>query len=158
MEFLKIDKKIKKIWLITTTIVFVIFLGLCVLSNVIDGIILPLLIVEIIAMLIIGFFCFAFPFMVYNRYSYAYNDKRIVIKKGVLFKYEIIIPVCQIQDLHLLQGPLMQLMKLQSVEISTAGSNYTINGLTYDDAKKMVDELEKNLNKRIEELKNEEVF
>ena len=158
MEFLKIDKKIKKIWLITTTIVFVIFLGLCVLSNVIDGIILPLLIVEIIAMLIIGFFCFAFPFMVYNRYSYAYNDKRIVIKKGVLFKYEIIIPVCQIQDLHLLQGPLMQLMKLQSVEISTAGSNYTINGLIYDDAKKMVDELEKNLNKRIEELKNEEVF
>ena len=103
-------------------------------------------------------FCFAFPFMVYNRYSYAYNDKRIVIKKGVIFKYEIIIPVCQIQDLHLLQGPLMQLMKLQSVEISTAGSNYTINGLTYDDAKKMVDELEKNLNKRIEELKNEEVF
>ncbi len=158
MEFLKIDKKIKKIWLITTTIVFVIFLGLCVLSNVIDGIILPLLIVEIIAMLIIGFFCFAFPFMVYNRYSYAYNDKRIVIKKGVIFKYEIIIPVCQIQDLHLLQGPLMQLMKLQSVEISTAGSNYTINGLIYDDAKKMVDELEKNLNKRIEELKNEEVF
>lgn len=158
MEFLKIDKKIKKIWLITTTIVFVIFLGLCVLSNVIDGIILPLLIVESIAMLIIGFFCFAFPFMVYNRYSYAYNDKRIVIKKGVIFKYEIIIPVCQIQDLHLLQGPLMQLMKLQSVEISTAGSNYTINGLTYDDAKKMVDELEKNLNKRIEELKNEEVF
>lgn len=158
MEFLKIDKKIKKIWLITTTIVFVIFLGLCVLSNVIDGIILPLLIVEIIAMLIIGFFCFAFPFMVYNRYSYAYNDKRIVIKKGVIFKYEIIIPVCQIQDLHLLQGPLMQLMKLQSVEISTAGSNYTINGLMYDDAKKMVDELEKNLNKRIEELKNEEVF
>lgn len=158
MEFLKIDKKIKKIWLITTTIVFVIFLGLCVLSNVIDGIILPLLIVEIIAMLIVGFFCFAFPFMVYNRYSYAYNDKRIVIKKGVIFKYEIIIPVCQIQDLHLLQGPLMQLMKLQSVEISTAGSNYTINGLMYDDAKKMVDELEKNLNKRIEELKNEEVF
>ena len=158
MEFLKIDKKIKKIWLITTTIVFVIFLGLCVLSNVIDGIILPLLIVEIIAMLIIGFFCFAFPFMVYNRYSYAYNDKRIVIKKGVIFKYEIIIPVCQIQDLHLLQGPLMQLMKLQSIEISTAGSNYTINGLEYNKAKKLVEDLEENLNKRIEEIKNEEVF
>ena len=158
MEFLKIDKKIKKIWLITTTIVFVIFLGLCVLSNVIDGIILPLLIVEIIAMLIVGFFCFAFPFMVYNRYSYAYNDKRIVIKKGVIFKYEIIVPVCQIQDLHLLQGPLMQLLKLQSIEISTAGSNYTINGLEYSVAKKMVEDLENNLNARIEEIKNEEVF
>ena len=109
-------------------------------------------------MLIIGFFCFVFPSMVYNRYSYAYNDKRIVIKKGVIFKYEIIVPVCQIQDLHLLQGPLMQLLKLQSIEISTAGSNYTINGLEYSVAKKMVEDLENNLNARIEEIKNEEVF
>lgn len=158
MNFLMLDQKIKKIWYIITTILFILFLGFCAFTQLIEGLILPLLIVECIAMLILIFFCFVFPAMVYNRYSYAYNDKRIVIKKGVIFKYEIIIPVCQIQDLHLLQGPLMQLMKLQSVEISTAGSNYTINGLQYDVAKKMVDDLEKNLNARIEEIKNEEVF
>lgn len=158
MNFLMLDQKIKKIWYIITTILFILFLGFCAFTQLIEGLILPLLIVECIAMLILIFFCFAFPAMVYNRYSYAYNDKRIVIKKGVIFKYEIIIPVCQIQDLHLLQGPLMQLMKLQSVEISTAGSNYTINGLQYDVAKKMVDDLENNLNARIEEIKNEEVF
>lgn len=158
MDFLKLDKKIKNIWYFSTTIVFIICLGVCIITQIIEGIILPLLIIEIIIMLIIGFFCFIFPNMVYNRYLYAYNDKRIVIKKGVIFKYEIIIPVCQIQDLHLLQGPLMQLMKLQSIEISTAGSNYTINGLEYNKAKKMVEDLEENLNKRIEEIKNEEVF
>lgn len=158
MDFLKLDKRIKNIWYFSTTIVFIVCFGVCVITQVIEGIILPLLIVEIIIMLIIGFFCFVFPSMVYNRYLYAYNDKRIVIKKGVIFKYEIIIPVCQIQDLHLLQGPLMQLMKLQSIEISTAGSNYTINGLEYNIAKKMIDDLENNLNKRIEEIKNEEIF
>lgn len=158
MNFLMLDQKIKKIWYIITTILFILFLGFCAFTQLIEGLILPLLIVESIVMLILVFFCFVFPTMVYNRYSYAYNDKRIVIKKGVIFKYEIIIPVCQIQDLHLLQGPLMQLMKLQSVEISTAGSNYTINGLQYDVAKKMVDDLENNLNARIEEIKNEEVF
>ena len=158
MEFQKLDKNIRKIWLISTTIIFTLCLGLCVFSQIIDGVILPLLVCEVILLLIVGFFCFVFPFMVYNRYSYAYSDKRIVIKKGVIFKYEIIIPVCQIQDLHLLQGPFMQILKLQSVEISTAGSNYTINGLKYNDAKKMVDELENYLNKRIEEMKNEEVF
>lgn len=158
MKFFKLEKKIKNIWYFLTTIVFIACLGICVITQIIEGIILPLLIIEIILMLIIGFFCFIFPNMVYNRYSYAYNDKRIVIKKGLIFKYEIIIPVCQIQDLHLLQGPLMQLMKLQSIEISTAGSNYTINGLEYNMAKKMVEELEENLNKRIEEIKNEEVF
>lgn len=158
MDFLKIDKKIKRIWYISTTIVFILCLGACVATQFIAGIILPLLIAEVIVMLILAFFCYVFPAMFYNRYSYAYNDKRIVIRKGVIFKYEIIIPVCQIQDLHLLQGPLMQLMKLQSIEISTAGSNYTINGLQYDVAKKMVDDLENNLNARIEEIKNEEVF
>ncbi len=158
MNFLMLDQKIKRIWYIITTILFILFLGFCAFTQLIEGLILPLLIVQCIVMLILVFFCFVFPTMVYNRYSYAYNDKRIVIKKGVIFKYEIIIPVCQIQDLHLLQGPLMQLMKLQSVEISTAGSNYTINGLQYDVAKKMVDDLENNLNARIEEIKNEEVF
>ena len=158
MNFFKLEKKIKNIWYFLTTIVFIACLGICVITQIIEGIILPLLIIEIILMLIIGFFCFIVPNMVYNRYSYAYNDKRIVIKKGLIFKYEIIVPVCQIQDLHLLQGPLMQLMKLQSIEISTAGSNYTINGLEYNMAKKMVEELEENLNKRIEEIKNEEVF
>ena len=158
MNFLKLDKNIKKIWLFITSIVFISLLILCVVSQIIEGIIVPLLIVEIIIMLIVGFFCFVFPFMVYNRYLYAYNEKRIIIKKGVIFKYEIVIPVCQIQDLHLLQGPLMQLMKLQSIEISTAGSNYTNNGLEYEFAKRMVEDLENNLNERIEEIKNEEVF
>ena len=53
------------------------------------------------------------------------------------------------------QGPLMQLFKVASVEISTAGSNYTIDGLTEADAKEMITYLEEYLEKRIEELKNE---
>lgn len=158
MEFKKLSKKILKIWLISTSLVFILLLGLCVVTQCIDGIIVPLLIVEIIMMLLMAFLCFALPVMKYNRYAYAYNEKRIIIKKGVIFKYEIIIPVCQIQDLHLLQGPLMQIMKLQAIEISTAGSNYSISGIEFEQAKKMVDDLEECLNKRIEEIKNEEVF
>lgn len=158
MEFKKLSKKILKVWLISTSLVFILLLGVCVVTQCIDGIIVPLLIVEIIMMLLMAFLCFALPVMKYNRYTYAYNEKRIIIKKGVIFKYEIIIPVCQIQDLHLLQGPLMQIMKLQAIEISTAGSNYSISGIEFEQAKKMVDDLEECLNKRIEEIKNEEVF
>ncbi len=158
MEFKKLNKKVLKIWLICTGLTFVVLLGVCVVTQCIEGIILPLLIIEIIIMLFAAFLCFVLPVMKYNRYTYAYNDKRIIIKKGVIFKYEIVIPVCQIQDLHLLQGPLMQIMKLQAIEISTAGSNYSISGIEYEEAKKIVDDLEENLNKRIEEIKNEEVF
>ena len=158
MEFKKLDKKVLKIWIICTSILFVFLLGICVVTQFIEGIIVPLLIFEIIVMLFMAFLCFVLPVMKYNRYTYAYNEQRIIIKKGVIFKYEIIIPVCQIQDLHLLQGPLMQMMKLQAIEISTAGSNYSISGIQFEQAKKMVEELEECLNKRIEEIKNEEVF
>ena len=49
----------------------------------------------------------------------------------------------------------MQIFKLASVEISTAGSNYSIVGLTDEVAREMIDYLEEYLEKRIEELKNE---
>ena len=158
MELKKLDKKILKIWLISTSALFLLLTTICVITQFIEGIILPLLIVEIFIILLASFLCFVLPVMIYNRYTYAYNNDRVIIRKGVIFKYEIIIPVCQIQDLHLMQGPLMQIMKLQSIEISTAGSNYTISGIQYDDAKKMVEDLEENLNKRIGEIKNEEVY
>ena len=67
------------------------------------------------------------------------------------------IPVCRIQDLHRTQGPIMMMLKLSGVTISTAGSNFDISTLTTAEADRMIDELERNLEARIEELKNEEI-
>ena len=49
----------------------------------------------------------------------------------------------------------MRIFKLSSVLISTAGSNYIINGLANEEAKMMIDELENKLYTRLEELKDE---
>ena len=97
------------------------------------------------------------PALRYKMYAWGYDDKRIIVKQGVIFKRRVVIPVCQIQDLHRTQGPLMMMLKLSGVTISTAGSNFDISTLTTDEADKMIDELERNLEIRIEELKNEEV-
>jgi membrane protein YdbS with pleckstrin-like domain len=51
----------------------------------------------------------------------------------------------------------MQLLKLQALEISTAGSNYHIIGIDGELAKKIVLELEEYLKLRIEVLANEEI-
>ena len=67
------------------------------------------------------------------------------------------IPVCRIQDLHRTQGPIMMMLKLSGVTISTAGSNFDISTLITAEADRMIDELERNLEARIEELKNEEI-
>jgi membrane protein YdbS with pleckstrin-like domain len=51
----------------------------------------------------------------------------------------------------------MMMLNLSVVTISTAGSNFDLSTLTTDEADGMIDALERNLEVRIEELKNEEI-
>ena len=97
------------------------------------------------------------PTLRYKMYAWGYDDKRIIVKQGVIFRQRVVIPVCQIQDLHRTQGPLMMLLKLSGVTISTAGANFDISTLTTAEADRMIDELEHNLETRIEEQKNEKI-
>lgn len=158
MNLNKLDLKIKKLWYLGFTLLFILLLLPFVLPQIIVGFILPLTIVGVIVCGSLGVLLFWFPSLMYNRYTYSYDEKRIQINRGVIFKHEIVIPVCQIQDLHLNQGPLMQILHLQSIEISTAGSNYSINGIDNKKAKEFISELENYLNKRIEVLSNEEIL
>ncbi|MBQ2892371.1 MAG: PH domain-containing protein [Bacilli bacterium] len=157
MENIKLNKKIRTLWLVRNLIIFLFPLvsGIVLLFTIDSVYFVPTLIVVSILLVIILGLLMIFPILRYNRYWYAFNDRKIIITRGVIFKESIVIPVCQIQDLHYAQGPLMQLFKVASVEISTAGSNYTIVGLTEADAKEMITYLEEYLEKRIEELKNE---
>ena len=97
------------------------------------------------------------PFLRYKMYAWGYDDKRIVVKQGVIFRQRVVIPVCQIQDLHRTQGPIMMMFQLSGVTISTAGSNFNISTLTTGEADRLIDALEENLETRVEELKNEEI-
>ncbi len=97
------------------------------------------------------------PVLRYKMYAWGYDDKRIIVKQGVIFRQRVVIPVCQIQDLHRIQGPIMMMLKLSGVTISTAGSNFNISTLTTGEADRLIDALEQNLETRVEELKNEEI-
>ena len=97
------------------------------------------------------------PALRYKMYAWGYDDKRIVVKQGVIFRQRVVIPVCQIQDLHRIQGPIMMMLKLSGVTISTAGSNFDISTLTTEEADRLIDALEQHLEARVEELKNEEI-
>lgn len=152
-----LDSKIKKLWYLGHSILFVLLLVPFVLPQIIGGFILPLTIIGVIICGGLGWLLFWLPKAKYDRYTYLYNEERIQINRGVIFKHEIVVPVCQIQDLHLSQGPLMQILKLQTLEISTAGSNYQIDGIDNETARKIVEELETYLKTRIEVLTNEEI-
>ena len=164
MKMNKLDKSVLKLWYIRAAIgalalvcgtvsVLVILLAAETSSNVMLAVSLGVGIPAVILLCII----LIMPVLRYKMYAWGYDDKRIVVKQGVIFRQRVVIPVCQIQDLHRTQGPIMMLLKMSGVTISTAGSNFNISTLTTDEADHMIDELEHHLETRIEELKNEEI-
>lgn len=156
LDLFSLEKRIRTIWLVIGGICFALA---CIVLGIIIAVgneyLLPILISGIIVLLILGLLCFGYPILKYKFYKYGYNDRKIIINKGVIFRHRIIVPVCQIQDLHIYQGPIMTIFKLSGVIISTAGSNYIINGISNENAKKMVQDLENDLQKRIEDINNE---
>lgn len=164
MELRKLDKRVLTLWYIRAAIISLALAGVftsafAILSAtsatngvtlaVLSGIGIPVILLVVITLIM--------PVLRYKMYAWGYDDKRIIVKQGVIFKKKVVIPVCQIQDLHRTQGPLMMILNLSGVTISTAGSNFDISTLTTAEADRMIDELERNLETRIEELKDEEI-
>ena len=164
MELKKLDKRVLKLWYIRAAIGALalagVFASAAVILNITgaqsDVMLAVLLGIGIPVFLLLAI-TLIMPVLRYKMYAWGYDDKRIVVKQGVIFRRRVVIPVCQIQDLHRTQGPLMMMLKLSGVTISTAGSNFDISTLTTEEADRMIDELERNLEARIEELKNEEI-
>ncbi len=159
MELQKLSLKARKYWLtiniiwsaiISIASVLIILLAQGVARKVL-ALALGIPAFLVIALLIV------YPFLKYHFYSYGYNDKKIIIKRGVIFRHTITIPVCQLQDLHIFEGPIMMAFKLSSVDFSTAGSNFSVVCLESSVANKIVSELEVYLKNRLEEKENEKI-
>ena len=164
MKMNKLDKSVLKLWYIRAGI------GALALIGVAIGVLAVLLATEAsgnvilavslsvgIPVLLLLCITLILPVLRYKMYAWGYDDKRIIVKQGVIFRQRVVIPVCQIQDLHRTQGPIMMLLGLSGVTISTAGSNFDISTLTTEEADCLIDALEQNLETRVEELKNEEI-
>ena len=164
MELKKLDKSVLKLWYIRAAIGSLALVGVFTSAAVIlsateamSGVTLAVLMGVGIPVALLLAITLIMPALRYKMYGWGYDDKRIVVKQGVIFRQRVVIPVCQIQDLHRTQGPLMMMLKLSGVTISTAGSNFDISTLTTAEADRMIDELERNLEARVEELRNEEI-
>ncbi len=160
MELKKLDKSVLKLWYIRAAVGALALIGVFVSAAVFfiaNDISLFALLAVGIAVALLLCLTLILPALRYKMYAWGYDDKRIVVKQGVIFRQRVVIPVCQIQDLHRTQGPIMMMLKLSGVTISTAGSNFNISTLTTVEADRMIDELEHNLETRIEELKNEKI-
>lgn len=164
MELKKLDKSVLKLWYTRAMIYALALIGVFTTATVImTGSDIP---IDDMIIFLIGFglpvllilcLILIMPALSYKMYAWGYDDKRIVVKQGVIFRQRVVIPICQIQDLHRTQGPIMMMFKLSGVTISTAGSNFDISTLTTAEADRLIDDLERSLEVRIEDLKNEEI-
>ncbi len=164
MQLKKLDRSVLKLWYTRAAIVSFVLVGAIVGAIVIpaatgasQGLILAISLGVGIPFSVLLCFTLIMPVLRHKMYAWGYDDKRIVVKCGVIFRQKTVIPICQIQDLHRIQGPLMIIFGLSGVTISTAGSNFDLSTLTNDEADCMIDELECNLKARLEEQKNAEI-
>ena len=148
----KLDKKVIKLWLVR---------NLFIIIPTIVGYLMLVIFIPNELKLALGLSCglltliitvlyIIWPFLSYRFYEYSYDETKIYINYGVIFRHKILIPVRQIQDLHLYNGPLMQLFKLSGITISTAGSNFSLSGITKSEAEKMLFDLESKLESRLD--------
>ncbi|MBQ7344001.1 MAG: PH domain-containing protein [Clostridia bacterium] len=164
MELKKLSKNVLKLWYIRAAITSLALVGFFISAIVILSVAEAPSDVRLAVLLAVGIpdllllcLTLVMPVLRYKMFAWGYNDKRIVVKEGVIFRKRVVIPICQIQDLHRVQGPIMMLLKLSDVTISTAGSNFDLSTLTTDEADSMIDDLEEKLEARIEEQNNEEI-
>ncbi len=148
----KLEKKVVKLWLVRNLFIAIpaLIAYLMVLIFVPSEVKLALGLSLGLILLIILALCLGWPFLTYHFYEYKYDEMKIYINYGVVFRHKILIPVRQIQDLHLYHGPIMQLFKLSGVIISTAGSNFTLSGIKKSDAELMIEDLENKLESRLD--------
>ena len=164
MKMNMLDKKVLKYWYVRAAIValaIIIAEAIAVLALIIAetaaDVATVVVICTAVPALLLLCFVLVIPALYYKFYSWGYDEKRVVVRYGVIFRRRVLIPVSQIQDLHRTQGPIMMMMGLSGVTVSTAGSNFNISTLTTEEADRLIDALEENLVARVEELKNEEI-
>ncbi len=164
MKINKLDKRVLKLWYIRAAILSLALLGVFAsaafilsVTGATDDVALAVLLGVGLPVLLLLCITLVMPALRYKMFAWGYDEKRIAVKQGVIFRRSVVIPICQIQDLHRTQGPLMLLLRLSDVTISTAGSNFDLSTLTTEDADRMIDTLEQYLEARIEDLKREEI-
>ena len=148
----KLDKKVLKLWLVRNlflvipTLIGYLLLVIFISSELKLALGLSFGLFTILVIVL----CLVWPFLSYHFYEYNYDETKIYINYGVIFKHKILIPVRQIQDLHLYNGPLMQLFKISGIILSTAGSNFTLSGISKEEANEMIFDLENKLESRLD--------
>ena len=144
----KLDPRIKNVWRINDAIWIILGFVCCFVPFAIvvavdpgeswAGVVCIALIAALVVMLVI--FLVILPPIRYVRWRYELSDEYLDIAKGIIWRKRYIIPFIRVQNTDTRQGPLLRMMGLASVTISTAAGSMEIPGLPAADAETLRDQ------------------
>ena len=158
MEFKRLDLRIMKSWRIGRIIrlaIFTAFAATCTgLLSLLeeDGIWMTIVTVVLWALpayALIGLLLY--PPIEYRQWGYYIDEEKVVIKHGLFFIKQTIIPIIRIQNITMSQGPINRKLGLYSVEMALASGSFDIPGLDKETAEALSDSLKSKLYHRIEQ-------
>lgn len=145
----KLDPRIKRVWRISDTIVLtIIFLALMLvpgiallIDDVTEGWAGPLaLIIFVLYVALLLIFWFVITPLRYIRWRYQLSQDFLDIVRGIIVHKHTVVPFIRVQNTDTRQGPLLRMMGLASVTISTAAGSMEIPGLPASEAEKVRDQ------------------
>lgn len=158
VQYQKIDARSVKSWRIGGLIGFVTVLCVCTLvtfliaSSELSPLWRHLAKAAMIAALCISIADIViFPVIEYRQWGYILEDDRVVIRHGIFFVRETVIPIIRIQNITISQGPVNRKLGLCEIRISLASGSFTIEGLDRQTADAVSERLKKQLYQRVSE-------
>ena len=87
----------------------------------------------LLALLLVAFALYIFawwlPALRWKHWKYLLDHNFILLKYGIFFKREVVIPFSRVQLVDTSHGPIMRSYNLMNVSISTAGGDHSIPAL-----------------------------
>lgn len=162
----KPEKKIILLWRINSLLIFLtfaLFIGLLIFLNLSYSFsIFPFNLSSEIAYCVFGIILLwrlvaliVYPWIKYKQWGYRVEKDRIALRHGIFFIRESMIPVVRIQSVTISQGIPSRILGLYHVEISLTGANFSIIGLSRETSQTISDNLNKQLQTRLEANKKE---
>lgn len=158
MEYNTIDKKSIKSWRISAAIALGVILAVEVPVAIlieyfgwdspwkwlVFGLMIMLAVYEVIELIV-------FPVWEYKQWGYAIEEDKVVIRHGIFFVKETVIPIIRIQNITISQGPINRKLGLYKVELFLASGIFEIVGLNQETADRISENLKSRLYRRISE-------
>lgn len=134
-----------KAWRISAIIYMIILwlliIGLAVLTYVLDFSFLYTGIAGLMGILFTFLFVYVVPRLRYRRWRYEIFEQEVYIQHGILIRTRTIIPMIRVQHVETEQGPILKKYRLATVMISTAATTHQIPALTDEDASGLQDRI-----------------